>query len=128
MVVLGDSPCGCDVELDRAVPERALSRVSAAEERRSFSALEIWTLKESAVKLVGEVPGGDVYRFMANARFERVGGKILCQSKRSAEAMTAQCGDFQVAMMFEGEGSLPGLREIGERALFGYEGYVDVER
>ncbi|WP_165249475.1 4'-phosphopantetheinyl transferase family protein [Adlercreutzia sp. ZJ141] len=126
MVVLSDSPCGCDIELSRVVPAKVLSKVSSVEERQSFTPLEIWTLKESAVKFVGEVSDGDVYQFMAGTRFERVGGKPILQNKEHIQAMTKLYGNYQVAMLFEGKGTLPNLIEIGERTLFEYGRCADV--
>ncbi|WP_165046221.1 4'-phosphopantetheinyl transferase superfamily protein [Adlercreutzia sp. ZJ138] len=126
MVVLSDSPCGCDIELSRVVPEGMLSKVSSVEERQSFTPLEIWTLKESAVKLAGEVSDGDVYQFMADTRFERVGRKLILRGLDNVQAITTLHGNYQVAMLFEGKGMLPNLIEIGERTLFEYGRCADV--
>jgi len=53
LVTVGTAPCGCDIEDERPYREETARRVSSTEELAAFSFLDLWTLKESYVKLKG---------------------------------------------------------------------------
>lgn len=71
MVCVSDSACGCDIETLRPVRPSVVSRVCSPEELGSFSFFELWTLKESFLKLHGSLP----YPFW-QARFTLDGGTV----------------------------------------------------
>ncbi len=71
MVCVSDRPCGCDVEDLRPLRPSVVERVCTPEELEAFSFFELWTLKESFLKLHGVLP----YPFWT-ARFARVPGTI----------------------------------------------------
>lgn len=56
MVVIGTTPCGCDVEASRPVSPRLPARVCTDRELGEFEFLESWVLKESLLKITGEPP------------------------------------------------------------------------
>ena len=53
LVCLGDVPCGCDIEHERAVRPETISRFVGADELSFLPFLTLWTLKESYIKLNG---------------------------------------------------------------------------
>lgn len=54
MVAVSDSPVGVDIETARVYSERLRSYLMSEEERRDFSLAELWVLRESVFKLLGE--------------------------------------------------------------------------
>ncbi len=71
MVCLGEAPCGCDTQILKNVPDRVASRVCAEAELAEFGFFELWTLKESLIKLTGRfIPYKDMV-------FRRDGADIL---------------------------------------------------
>ncbi len=70
MVCLGSAPCGCDIELIRPVRESAVKYACGEDELAEFDFFELWTLKESLIKLRGRFTP---YRDMV---FRRAGGAI----------------------------------------------------
>lgn len=72
LAVLGDAPCGCDIELVRPIRESAVRFTCAPEELADFGFFELWTLKESFFKLHGSLP-----RPFWESRFSRADGHIL---------------------------------------------------
>ncbi|MGM9521330.1 MAG: 4'-phosphopantetheinyl transferase family protein [Oscillospiraceae bacterium] len=55
MIVVGDVPCGCDIETVRNVREGLAERVCSNEELRHFDFFQCWVLKESFIKVSGDV-------------------------------------------------------------------------
>lgn len=66
MAALGSAPVGCDAEDDRAITPTLVDYVCSPEELERFDFFELWTLKESYLKLHGTLP----YLF-CRARFTR---------------------------------------------------------
>jgi hypothetical protein len=50
---VSDTPVGADIETLRPIRRGAAERVCTEDELRAFDFLELWTLKESWIKLVG---------------------------------------------------------------------------
>ncbi len=70
MASIGGVPCGCDVQIIKPVSDSVIARVCAPEELADFTFFELWTLKESLIKLRGRfIP----YR---EAAFRREGAEI----------------------------------------------------
>ena len=82
MVCVSDRPCGCDVEDIRPLRPSVVERVCTPEELASFSFFELWTLKESFLKLHGALP----HPFWT-ARFTREGGAVLTPDKSVRAAL-----------------------------------------
>ena len=55
MCAVSSSPVGCDVQIHRQVPERLPERVCSPEELLQFRFFDLWALKESWIKLRGEI-------------------------------------------------------------------------
>lgn len=53
MVCMGDVPCGCDIQIIRPVSDSVVAKTCAPEELAVFDFFELWTLKESLIKLQG---------------------------------------------------------------------------
>lgn len=98
LVVFADGACGCDVERRDRKLDRCIGRVAEAEELRHFSPIELWTLKESYVKLVGDIPGGDPYALMKRSVFGRRGGLIVTP-REGAGASLVDLGDWCAAVV-----------------------------
>lgn len=71
MVCLSDAVCGCDVETVRSLRPSVVNYVCSPEELADFSFFELWTLKESYLKLHGSLP----HPFW-RSRFYRSGAEI----------------------------------------------------
>ena len=54
MVVLGDRPCGCDIEAFRHVRSGLAERVCSPLELSQFTFFQCWVLKESFIKITGD--------------------------------------------------------------------------
>lgn len=70
MVCLGAAPCGCDVQLVRPLRPGTAAYVCREEELLDFDFFQLWTLKESFIKLRGRfIPYKDMV-------FRRVDGTV----------------------------------------------------
>ncbi len=72
MVALGDAPCGCDVERLRTVQPSVPKRVCGERELATLDFIECWVLKESFLKITG-----DVRMDFKTTNFARVNGVIV---------------------------------------------------
>jgi len=55
LCAVSSGPVGCDVQIRRAISGRLPARVCAPEELLRFDFFELWTLKESWIKLCGRL-------------------------------------------------------------------------
>ncbi|MBE6949511.1 MAG: 4'-phosphopantetheinyl transferase superfamily protein [Ruminococcaceae bacterium] len=55
MCVIADSPVGCDIQNFRQVSERIVQRTCTEKELEVFGFFQLWTLKESWIKLNGSL-------------------------------------------------------------------------
>ncbi len=77
MAVLGDSPCGCDVEYVRHIYPEVPGRVCGGEELSVFDFFQCWVLKESYMKV-----SGDVRMAFNKTVFSMHGGEIVTPDPR----------------------------------------------
>ncbi len=85
LCAFGDKEVGADVERRREVSPALEKRILSPEEAAQFDFFEVWTLRESYVKLSGK--GG-----MSGPRFSRAGGLVRCADERACCVLTALCG------------------------------------
>ena len=55
MCVIGESPVGCDIQTVRQVSDRLKHRTCTEKELEAFDFFQLWTLKESWIKLNGDL-------------------------------------------------------------------------
>jgi len=96
LVILGDVPCGCDAEHERPVRRETVARVTSEEELRSLSFIELWTLKEAYIKLIGGLKGS-----MRDIRFSLEDGKINTPEE-DVSARIFKDGDAYLTLMCRG--------------------------
>ena len=112
MVVLSEHPCGCDVERQRRICDSALARVAGEDEMRAFSPIELWTLKESLYKAVGNAPDGDACAFVSKYCFSLTNGELTCAHADVGAIAQCNLGDFQMAVVVLGAERSVVFREV----------------
>lgn len=111
LVTLSDSICGCDIESLRPRAELLAPRIASQAELEEFSFLDLWVLKESYVKLVGCVPGDDIYGFMRASSFLRSEGGIVCP-RPDVHAGLYELSGRKAAVACAGQDAPSALRSI----------------
>lgn len=98
LALLSDNPCGCDIEPIKRDGGKFAHRIATDEELSTFSFVELWTLKESMVKLAGKVPNGNVYDYMSKSILSRDSdGSIECPFGLSAR--TYEADGYQMSIV-----------------------------
>ena len=96
MVVIGDIPCGCDIEAIRHVRAGLPERVCSREELSFFDFFQCWVLKESFIKL-----SGDTSLPIDRTCFSLSGGRIVTPDP-SVSARLYDCPGCRAAVCSKG--------------------------
>ncbi len=92
MVCMGDVPCGCDTQLTRPVPDSVVARTCTPEELAAFDFFELWTLKESLIKLRGRfIPYREMVFFRAGGEIRTASEGVLARLYPAGAYMSALC-------------------------------------
>ncbi len=92
MVCIGDMPCGCDTQLKRPVSDGVIARTCAPEELAAFDFFELWTLKESLIKLRGRfIPYREMVFFRDGDAVRTSPGDIQARLYPAGAYMSALC-------------------------------------
>jgi len=75
LCAVSHSPVGCDIESPRQIGKSALKFFYSAEESAMFDPLELWVLKESYIKLLGQTVAS-----IRKLRFSRNGNNVIVQN------------------------------------------------
>ena len=79
LCALSDAPVGVDIESPRQISKRAVRYFCSPEELALFDPLDLWVLKESYIKLIGET-----LPLVKELRFTRDGDMIATHDKSAA--------------------------------------------
>ncbi len=97
MIVIGDLPCGCDIETVRHVRAGLPERVCSPEELSHFDFFQCWVLKESFIKL-----SGNTSLPLDKTCFSLENGRIITPDS-SISAMLYECPGCRAAVCCAGD-------------------------
>ena len=126
MAVIGSEPCGCDVERDRAVLDCVINRIAHEDELNDFEPLELWTLKESLFKLVGNAADDDACAFVKAYPFKRSNDVITCCYAEAMVCELHRADGFQMAVVSMRTDRRVDFEEVTVEALEMYKGSLYV--
>ena len=94
LCALSGRPVGCDIELPRPVSRQLELRVCTVRQLEQFDFFSLWTLKESAIKLLGRMDRDlREFDFVRVGRSIRVpGSAVTCEVFRPGPCVAAVCG------------------------------------